>query len=242
MKLSQTAAKRILVIVLAIVNIFGPTTAIIVSAAERGNTPYENADVFVAECLLYGARRPDMEQGQGERTFYLPLKHNYTYREIAEDLVDKSYLSVNSVLWKKTKELLDADLVELFTVNNKALYETVLLEYLSGADNSTDFATETGQKITSFSLEIYDNLAESVQGLKSDIKDEFISKSVSLKEVNDFLSKYEYVDKISAFATAMKELNDIVTTYGDLIDNLSNLLVVYDTWKEKKAHISFWVT
>lgn len=82
------------------------------STVQNTTFPYNNADTYVADSIIRGViDKEGVAHGSSETS--LALLHNYTYRNIAEELVDDGALMFDSLFWQNLKSTLSGDFVNI---------------------------------------------------------------------------------------------------------------------------------
>ena len=225
---------NILVVMLVVVMVimsFGNQSVLPISIVNANESEivypfgYESSNLFVADAILGQAKDLDFTNISS-----MPVLHNYTYKTLAEGIIDNKWLLGGSVVWKNAEACLNHDFIELVTWR-QIMYETLIMDWLTYQFESDEFKSEISKSSASYGWAISNYL------IKDDVKipskgDANIIK-VFDKEFYKSIGMLEKADQINEIISG---INDVYTNSKDFYKQVSNILA---TQSACESRISF---
>lgn len=122
---------------------------------------YSDSDVFVADMLREMAINDKKEKMSVFNFAYEITTRKYTYKIMAENLIDNKWLLGESVFWKSLGKCLDSDFVGLVTWK-QFMYESLVMDWLKYQFESEEFDSELIKDTAKFNWKIIEHLSEEI--------------------------------------------------------------------------------
>ena len=200
---------------------------------QNSTFPYNNADTYVADSIIRGViDREGVAHGSSETS--LALLHNYTYRTIAEELVDDGALMFDSLFWQNLKSTLSGDFLNI-TNWQEEMYILLIIDYLNYYSESAEFESNYLKNTFKFTENIYKNVIKYADLEYLDNVDEII-KNQSLSEAVAFSNQWGIVDDLKKYNSVLGDIETVSSTAADYYKNLTKALSVQ---KADESRIEF---
>ena len=225
---------NILVVMLVVVMVmmsFGNQSVLPISIVNANESEivypfgYKSSNLFVADAILGQANGLDFTNISS-----MPILHNYTYKTLAEGIIDNKWLLGGSVVWKNAEACLNHDFIGLVTWR-QIMYETLIMDWLTYQFESDEFKSEISKSSASYGWAISNYL------IKDDIK---IPSKVDANTIkvfdNEFYKSIGMLEKADQINEIISGINDVYTNSKDFYKQVSNILA---TQSACESRISF---
>ena len=225
---------NILVVMLVVVMVmmsFGNQSVLPISIVNANESEivypfgYKSNDLFVADAILGQANGLDFTNISS-----MPILHNYTYRTLAEGIIDNKWLLGGSVVWKNAEACLNHDFIGLVTWR-QIMYETLIMDWLTYQFESDEFKSEISKSSASYGWAISNYL------IKDDVK---IPSKVDANTIKvfdkEFYKSIGMLEKADQINEIISGINDVYTNSKDFYKQVSNILA---TQSACESRISF---
>lgn len=195
--------------------------------------PYNNADTYVADSIIRGViDKEGVADGSSETS--LALLHNYTYSNIAEELVDDGALMFDSLFWQNLKSTLSGDFLNI-TNWQEEMYILLIIDYLNYYSESAGFESNYLKNTFKFTENIYKNVIKYTDSEYLDNVDGII-KNQSLSDAVAFSNQWGIVDDLKKYTSILDDIETVSSTAADYYKNLTKALSVQ---KADESRIEF---
>ena len=196
---------------------------------------YRSNDIFVADAILGQARDQNGNRMDFTNISSFPILHSYTYKTLAEGIIDDKWLLGGSVVWKNAEACLNQDFVELRTWK-QIMYETLIMDWLTYQFESDEFKSELTKSSASYGWKIIKYLMKG-----DDIDTSEIFSKIPMEKVldifdEDFYKSIDMLDKASKINSILSDIKGVYTTSKDFYKQVSNILA---TQSACETRISF---
>ena len=225
---------NILVVMLVVVMVmmsFGNQSVLPISIVNANESEivypfgYKSSNLFVADAILGQANGLDFTNISS-----MPILHNYTYKTLAEGIIDNKWLLGGSVVWKNAEACLNHDFIGLVTWR-QIMYETLIMDWLTYQFESDEFKSEISKSSASYGWAISNYL------IKDDVK---IPSKVDANTIkvfdNEFYKSIGMLEKADQINEIISGINDVYTNSKDFYKQVSNILA---TQSACESRISF---
>ena len=222
--------KKLLAVIMSLSMVISVASFRINSVEALGNQYRESRDVFVADCVINGLLD---KSGNRANTFSLissTITHNYTYKALAEALMDDKTLVFNSAFWNTVNKSLNGEFSTVFQ-QRRLFYETILMDYLAYVDHSEEYKSSFDQDCAKYEYDISKKLVEVAGKNYKNSVDEII-KNQSLSDAIEFSDKYGFIYQLNKFNGLVSSIKEEATSAKDYYDALKSALAI------KNANIS----
>ena len=184
---------------------------------------YRSNDIFVADAILGQARDQNGNRMDFTNISSVPVLHGYTYKTLAEGIIDNKWLLGGSVVWKNAEACLNQDFMGLATWK-QVMYETLIMDWLTYQFESDEFKSELTKSSASYGWKIIKYLMKG-----DDIDTSEIFSSIPMDKVldifdEDFYKSIDMLDKASKINDILSDIKDVYTTSKDFYKQVSNIL------------------
>lgn len=225
---------NILVVMLVIVMVmmsFGNQSVLPISIVNANESEivypfgYKSSDLFVADAILGQANGLDFTNISS-----MPILHNYTYKTLAEGIIDNKWLLGGSVVWKNAEACLNHDFIGLVTWR-QIMYETLIMDWLTYQFESDEFKSEISKSSASYGWAISNYL------IKDDVKIPSKGDANTIKVFDkEFYKSIGMLEKADQINEIISGINDVYTNSKDFYKQVSNILA---TQSACESRISF---
>ena len=196
---------------------------------------YRSNDIFVADAILGQARDQNGNRMDFTNISSVPVLHGYTYKTLAEGIIDNKWLLGGSVVWKNAEACLNQDFIGLATWK-QVMYETLIMDWLTYQFESDEFKSELTKSSASYGWKIIKYLMKG-----NDIDTSEIFSKIPMEKVldifdEDFYKSIDMLDKASKINGILSDIKDVYTTSKDFYKQVSNILA---TQSACETRISF---
>ena len=222
--------KKLLAVIMTLAMVISVASFRINNVEATGNTYEESRDVFVADCIINGLLD---KSGNRVNTYSLissTILHNYTYKALAEALMDDKTLVFNRSFWNTLNNSLKGDFVGVFQ-QRKLFYETILMDYLAYVDNSEEYKSSFDQDCAKYEYDISKKLVEVASKTYENNVDEIINNQ-SLSDAIEFSDKYGFIYQLNEFNGLVSSIKEKSTSAKEYYDALKSALAI------KNANVS----
>ena len=222
--------KKLLAVIMTLAMVISVASFRINNVEATGNKYEESRDVFVADCVINGLLD---KSGNRVNTYSLissTILHNYTYKALAEALMDDKTLVFNSSFWNTVNNSLKGDFVDVFQ-QRKLFYETILMDYLAYVDNSEEYKSSFDQDCAKYEYDISKKLVEVASKTYENNVDEIINNQ-SLSDAIEFSDKYGFIYQLNEFNGLVSSIKEKSTSAKEYYDALKSALAI------KNANVS----
>ena len=222
--------KKLLAVIMSLSMVISVASFRINTVEALGNQYKESRDVFVADCVINGLLD---KSGNRVNTFSLissTITHNYTYKALAEALMDDQTLVFNSAFWSTLNKYLKGEFSTVFQ-QRRLFYETILMDYLAYVDHSEEYKSSFDQDCAKYEYDISKKLVEVAGKNYKNSVDEII-KNQSLSDAIEFSDKYGFIYQLNKFNGLVSSIKEEATSAKDYYDALKSALAI------KNANIS----
>ena len=222
--------KKLLAVIMSLSMVISVASFRINSVEALGNQYRESRDVFVADCVINGLLD---KSGNRANTFSLissTITHKYTYKALAEALMDDQTLVFNSAFWSTVNKSLKGEFSTVFQ-QRRLFYETILMDYLAYVDHSEEYKSSFDQDCAKYEYDISKKLVEVAGKNYKDSVDEII-KNQSLSDAIEFSDKYGFIYQLNKFNGLVSSIKENATSAKDYYDALKSALAI------KNANVS----
>ena len=186
---------------------------------------YKSSDLFVADAILGQANGLDFTNISS-----MPILHNYTYKTLAEGIIDNKWLLGGSVVWKNAEACLNHDFIGLVTWR-QIMYETLIMDWLTYQFESDEFKSEISKSSASYGWAISNYL------IKDDVKIPSKGDANTIKVFDkEFYKSIGMLEKADQINEIISGINDVYTNSKDFYKQVSNILA---TQSACESRISF---
>ena len=190
----------------------------------------ESRDVFVADCIINGLLDKSGNRADTYSLISSTILHNYTYKTLAEALMDDKTLVFNSAFWTTVNNSLKGEFSTVFQ-QRKLFYETIIMDYLAYVDHSEEFESSFNEDCAKYEYDISKKLLEFANDNYENNVDEII-KNQSLSDAIEFSDKYGFIYQLNKFNGLVSSIKENATSAKDYYDALKSALAI------KNANIS----
>ncbi|MEE0335275.1 MAG: leucine-rich repeat protein [Catenibacterium mitsuokai] len=225
---------NILVVMLVVVMVmmsFGNQSVLPISIVNANESDivypfgYKSSDLFVADAILGQANGLDFTNISS-----MPILHNYTYKTLAEGIIDNKWLLGGSVVWKNAEACLNHDFIGLVTWR-QIMYETLIMDWLTYQFESDEFKSEISKSSASYGWAISNYL------IKDDVKIPSKGDANTIKVFDkEFYKSIGMLEKADQINEIISGINDVYTNSKDFYKQVSNILA---TQSACESRISF---
>ena len=174
---------------------------------------YKSSNLFVADAILGQASGLDFTNISS-----MPILHNYTYKILAEGIIDNKWLLGGSVVWKNAEACLNHDFIELATWR-QIMYETLIMDWLTYQFESDEFKSEISKSSASYGWAISNYL------IKDDVKIPSKGDANTIKVFDkEFYKSIGMLEKADQINEIISGINDVYTNSKDFYKQVSNIL------------------
>ena len=222
--------KKLLAVIMSLSMVISVASFHINSVEALGNQYRESRDVFVADCVINGLLD---KSGNRANTFSLissTITHKYTYKALAEALMDDQTLVFNSAFWNTVNKSLKGEFSTVFQ-QRRLFYETILMDYLAYVDHSEEYKSSFNQDCAKYEYDISKKLVEVAGKNYKNSVDEII-KNQSLSDAIEFSDKYGFIYQLNKFNGLVSSIKENATSAKDYYDALKSALAI------KNANVS----
>ena len=222
--------KKLLAVIMSLSMVISVASFRINSVEALGNQYRESRDVFVADCVINGLLD---KSGNRANTFSLissTITHKYTYKALAEALMDDQTLVFNSAFWNTVNKSLKGEFSTVFQ-QRRLFYETILMDYLAYVDHSEEYKSSFNQDCAKYEYDISKKLVEVAGKNYKNSVDEII-KNQSLSDAIEFSDKYGFIYQLNKFNGLVSSIKENATSAKDYYDALKSALAI------KNANVS----
>ena len=222
--------KKLLAVVMSLSMVISVASFRINTVEALGNQYKESRDVFVADCVINGLLD---KSGNRVNTFSLissTITHKYTYKVLAEALMDDQTLVFNSAFWSTVNKSLKGEFSTVFQ-QRRLFYETILMDYLAYVDHSEEYKSSFDQDCAKYEYDITKKLVE-VAGKNYENSVDEIIKNQSLSDAIEFSDKYGFIYQLNKFNGLVSSIKENATSAKDYYDALKSALAI------KNANVS----
>ena len=222
--------KKLLAVIMSLSMVISVASFRINSVEALGNQYRESRDVFVADCVINGLLD---KSGNRANTFSLissTITHKYTYKALAEALMDDQTLVFNSAFWSTVNKSLKGEFSTVFQ-QRRLFYETILMDYLAYVDHSEEYKSSFNQDCAKYEYNISKKLVEVAGKNYKNSVDEII-KNQSLSDAIEFSDKYGFIYQLNKFNGLVSSIKENATSAKDYYDALKSALAI------KNANVS----
>ena len=222
--------KKLLAVIMSLSMVISVASFRINSVEALGNQYRESRDVFVADCVINGLLD---KSGNRANTFSLissTITHKYTYKALAEALMDDQTLVFNSAFWNTVNKSLKGEFSTVFQ-QRRLFYETILMDYLAYVDHSEEYKSSFDQDCAKYEYDITKKLVEVAGKNYKNSVDEII-KNQSLSDAIEFSDKYGFIYQLNKFNGLVSSIKENATSAKDYYDALKSALAI------KNANVS----
>ena len=196
---------------------------------------YRSNDIFVADAILGQARDQNGNRMDFTNISSVPVLHRYTYKTLAEGIIDNKWLLGGSVVWKNAEACLNQDFIGLATWK-QVMYETLIMDWLTYQFESDEFKSELTKSSASYGWKIIKYLMKG-----NDIDTSEIFSKIPMEKVldifdEDFYKSIDMLDKASKINSILSDIKGVYTTSKDFYKQVSNILA---TQSACETRISF---
>ena len=184
----------------------------------------ESRDVFVADCIINGLLDKSGNRADTYSLISSTILHNYTYKTLAEALMDDKTLVFNSAFWTTVNNSLKGEFSTVFQ-QRKLFYETIIMDYLAYVDHSEEFESSFNEDCAKYEYDISKKLIEFANDNYENNVDEII-KNQSLSDAIEFSDKYGYISKLSKFSGLVDSIKEKATSAKEYYDGLKSALAI----------------
>ena len=213
---------NILVVMLVVVMVimsFGNQSVLPISIVNANESEivypfgYKSSNLFVADAILGQANGLDFTNISS-----MPILHNYTYKTLAEGIIDNKWLLGESVVWKNAEACLNHDFIELVTWR-QIMYETLIMDWLTYQFESDEFKSEISKSSASYGWAISNYL------IKDDVKIPSKGDDNTIKVFDkEFYKSIGMLEKADQINEIISGINDVYTNSKDFYKQVSNIL------------------
>ena len=184
---------------------------------------YRSNDIFVADAILGQARDQNGNRMDFTNISSVPVLHGYTYKTLAEGIIDNKWLLGGSVVWKNAEACLNQDFMGLATWK-QVMYETLIMDWLTYQFESDEFKSELTKSSASYGWKIIKYLMKG-----NDINTSEIFNKIPMEKVldifdEDFYKSIDMLDKASKINSILSDIKGVYTTSKDFYKQVSNIL------------------
>ena len=229
-KLIHNILAVMLVVVMVIMS-FGNQSVLPISIVNANESEivypfgYKSSDLFVADAILGQANGLDFTNISS-----MPILHNYTYKTLAEGIIDNKWLLGGSVVWKNAEACLNHDFIGLVTWR-QIMYETLIMDWLTYQFESDEFKSEISKSSASYGWAISNYL------IKDDVKIPSKGDANTIKVFDkEFYKSIGMLEKADQINEIISGINDVYTNSKDFYKQVSNILA---TQSACESRISF---
>ena len=222
--------KKLLAVIMSLSMVISVASFRINTVEALGNQYKESRDVFVADCVINGLLD---KSGNRVNTFSLissTITHKYTYKALAEALMDDQTLVFNSAFWNTVNKSLKGEFSTVFQ-QRRLFYETILMDYLAYVDHSEEYKSSFDQDCAKYEYDISKKLVEVAGKNYKNSVDEII-KNQSLSDAIEFSDKYGFIYQLNKFNGLVSSIKENATSAKDYYDALKSALAI------KNANVS----
>ena len=184
----------------------------------------ESRDVFVADCIINGLLDKSGNRADTYSLISSTILHNYTYKTLAEALMDDKTLVFNSAFWTTVNNSLKGEFSTVFQ-QRKLFYETIIMDYLAYVDHSEEFESSFNEDCAKYEYDISKKLIEFANDNYENNLDELIENQ-SLSEAIEFSDKYGYISKLNKFSGLVDSIKEKATSAKEYYDGLKSALAI----------------
>ena len=192
--------------------------------AEAADNIYETREVFVADSIIKGTLDKNGNVLNSYSAVSNTIAREYSYKTLAEALIDNKTLVFDSSFWLNLDNALDGNFKSVFK-QREVFYETVLMDYLLYGDNS-------GENIKTFDSETANNFYKISKKLINEANDTYednlddIIANQSLSDAIEFSNKYGFINELNGFTKITDSIKNSVTTAKQYYDRLASALTI----------------
>ncbi|HCV46586.1 MAG TPA: hypothetical protein DGF25_01150, partial [Catenibacterium sp.] len=184
----------------------------------------ESRDVFVADCIINGLLDKSGNRADTYSLISSTILHNYTYKTLAEALMDDKTLVFNSAFWTTVNNFLKGEFSTVFQ-QKKLFYETIIMDYLAYVDHSEEFESSFNEDCAKYEYDISKKLIEFANDNYENNLDELIENQ-SLSDAIEFSDKYGYISKLNKFSGLVDSIKEKATSAKEYYDGLKSALAI----------------
>ena len=184
----------------------------------------ESRDVFVADCIINGLLDKSGNRADTYSLISSTILHNYTYKTLAEALMDDKTLVFNSAFWTTVNNSLKGEFSTVFQ-QRKLFYETIIMDYLAYVDHSEEFESSFNEDCAKYKYDISKKLIEFANDNYENNLDEIIENQ-SLSDAIEFSDKYGYISKLNKFSGLVDSIKEKATSAKEYYDGLKSALAI----------------
>ena len=196
-----------------------------INNVEADSYKYEKSrDVFVADCIINGLLDKSGNRADTYSLISSTILHNYTYKTLAEALMDDKTLVFNSAFWTTVNNSLKGEFSTVFQ-QRKLFYETIIMDYLAYVDHSEEFESSFNEDCAKYEYDISKKLIEFANDNYENNLDELIENQ-SLSDAIEFSDKYGYISKLNKFSGLVDSIKEKATSAKEYYDGLKSALAI----------------
>ena len=192
--------------------------------AEAADNIYETREVFVADSIIKGTLDKNGNVLNSYSAVSNTIAREYSYKTLAEALIDNKTLVFDSSFWLNLDNALDGNFKSVFK-QREVFYETVLMDYLLYGDNSGEntktFDSETANNFYKISKKLINEANDTYE----DNLDDIIANQ-SLSDAIEFSNKYGFINELNGFTKITDSIKNSVTTAKQYYDRLASALTI----------------
>ena len=192
--------------------------------AEAADNIYETREVFVADSIIKGTLDKNGNVLNSYSAVSNTIARKYSYKTLAEALIDNKTLVFDSSFWLNLDNALDGNFKSVFK-QREVFYETVLMDYLLYGDNSGEntktFDSETANNFYKISKKLINEANDTYE----DNLDDIIANQ-SLSDAIEFSNKYGFINELNGFTKITDSIKNSVTTAKQYYDRLASALTI----------------
>ena len=224
--------KRIKMSLLVVIVLFCTvTTELVIQATTEQTFPYESAEQYVADCMMYGIIGEDGVPVQDSTQIVSQaILYDYTYKLLAEAVIDDTSLIVNSVLWQNVEKTLDGEIWgELFNLTNwqETIYQILLMDYLTYTGESTEYNNYIIETTAKYEFKVYKDLIKYADQIYGEEVDQMIEE-MSLSDAIEFSEQYGYINELSKYTKLVGDITKVSNSAKEYYDNLTKAMAVQE--------------
>lgn len=212
------------------------STAIKVMAQNNKNVSYpfgySDSDKFVADMLRATARNEKKEQLSVENYAYKITIRKYTYKIMAENLIDDKWLLGESVFWKNVGKSLSSEFVDLVTWK-QVMYESLVMDWLKYQFESDEFKSGFTKETAKFNWKIISYISKEID--TNDMYSENGLGNMSVEKAQQLLDDdfYKINEDFAKNVKNITKFKEFATSGLDYIKRISEAMAVKQVCSEK---------
>lgn len=190
---------------------------------------YSDSDKFAADMLRMVATNDQKQKMSIENYAYEITIRKYTYKIMAEGVIDDKWLMGESVFWKNAGKCLDSDFVNLVTWK-QTMYESLIMDWLKYQFESEEFKSEFAKDTAEINWKIIEYLSK-----KIDVRSKDILENMSVEKAQELLDDdfYDINDRFARDTKAASIAGKVAKTGFDYYKRVSEAMAVKKACNEK---------